>query len=60
MILNQQRNLSFKTGRLMIMGTDRSFTILSLEPSKFFELDVYFDNKIASYLYDILRSSIIY
>ena len=44
----------------MIMGTDRSFTILSLEPSKFFELDVYFDNKIASYLYDILRSSIIY
>ena len=53
MTLNQQRNLSFKTG-LKDYGTGwRSFMILLPEPSKVFELDVYFDNQIMSSLWDI-------
>ena len=50
MTLNEQGNLSFRTS-LMDYGTARrSFTILSPEPLKIFELNVYFVNQIMSSL----------
>ena len=50
MILNQQRNLSFKTG---LMDYGNWLKILLPESLKMFEVNVYFVNQIMGSLWDI-------